>query len=267
MSTTPAILTLSRRRLSLSARTPREIVVPLATPVLFAIVIAPALGTVFGTLRGGIDYMTFVALATVGLLVPINTMFSGIGVIVDRQAGAQRELLSAPIRRQLVPLSNLTVAVMLTSLQIIVLVGAAALRGAKFNLDASGVGWFIGAVLFLTIGMYGIAEILANRATSQESYIGALPAIAIVPWFFAGSLFPISTLPSALTVIAKFLPLTHALALIRYGFLDRRGTGLHDIWGMSNTTEMAALSLGVVALFAVITTALSIRVFTRSVLQ
>lgn len=267
MSSTAALLTLSRRRLTLSAHTPREVVVPLVTPVLFALVIAPALGTVVGTLHGGLDYMTFIALATVGLLIPINTMFSGVGVIVDRQAGAQRELLTAPMRRFLIPLGNLTVAVVLTGLQIVVLVTSAALRGARFNVDGTGILWFIGAVLFLTIGMYGVAEILANRAPSQESYIGAVPAIAIVPWFFAGSLFPISTLPAGLSAIAKVLPLTHALALVRYAFLDHRGTGLHDVWGLSNTTEMAALSLGVVALFAVITTVASILVFNRSILQ
>jgi lipooligosaccharide transport system permease protein len=235
--------------------------------VLFAVVIAPALGMVIGTLHGGIDYMTFIALATVGLLVPLNTMFAGIGVIVDRLGGAQRELLTAPIRLRLVVLGNLAVALLLTGLQIAVLIAVAALRGAKFNVDAAGAGWFVGAVLLLTIGMYGLAEILANRSPTQESYIGAVPAIAIVPWFFAGSLFPISTLPAGLTVIAKILPLTHALALIRYAFLDHRGTGLHDIWGLSNTTEMAAFSLGVVALFAVLSTIAAIRVFERSARQ
>ena len=34
------------------------------------------------------------------------------------------------------------------------------------------------------------------------------------------------------------LPLTHALALMRYGLLDN-ASGLHDIWGMSNTTTEA----------------------------
>ena len=60
------------------------------------------------------------------------------------------------------------------------------------------------------------------------------------------------------------LPLTHALALMRYGFVDPRGKGLHDIWGMSNVTVEAWLSLAVVALFAAALTAISIRVFTRS---
>jgi len=91
-----------------------------------------------------------------------------------------------------------------------------------------------------------------------------LPAIAIVPWFFAGSLFPIAAMPVGLTAFAKVLPITHVLALLRYGIADPSGQGLHDIWGMSNTTAMAALSLAVVLGAALLMTAVSIRVFRRS---
>ena len=80
----------------------------------------------------------------------------------------------------------------------------------------------------------------------------------------AGALFPIGALPGALTVFAKVLPLTHVMALVRYGLVDRHASGLHDIWGMGNATLEAALSLAVVALFAAAFTALSVRVFTRS---
>jgi len=112
--------------------------------------------------------------------------------------------------------------------------------------------------------MYGIAETLAARIPRQEEYIGATPVIAILPWFFAGALFPIGALPGALTAFAKVLPLTHVMALMRYGLVDPRGSGLHDIWGLSNTTTEALLSLAVVAAFAVAFIALSIRVFTRA---
>jgi hypothetical protein len=63
------------------------------------------------------------------------------------------------------------------------------------------------------------------------------------------------------------MPLTHVLALMRYAFVDRAGAGLHDIWGMSNVTTEAWLSLAVVALFAVALTAISVRVFTRSAVR
>jgi hypothetical protein len=45
---------------------------------------------------------------------------------------------------------------------------------------------------------------------------------------------------------------------------DHSGHGLHDIWGMSNPTVMAALSLTVVVAFAVVMTLSAIRVFTRA---
>ena len=257
------LVALARRRFQLAARTPRELVVPLLTPILFALVIAPALKTALHT---PVSYEAFVAIGTLGLLIPLNMMFAGLGAIGDRENGAQRELLAAPIPRWLLVIGNLLVALAITGLQVVVLIAVAVARGIHFHPTGAGIAWFLAASLLFAIGMYGIAETLAARVPSQEEYIGRVPAIAIVPWFLAGSLFPITALPIGLTWITKLLPLTHALALMRYGLLDDP-SGLHNIWRISNPTTMAALSLGVVALFAAALTAIAIRVFTRSALR
>jgi ABC-2 type transport system permease protein len=262
MSALAGVGILYRRRLRLSIRTPRELIVPLMTPILFALIVAPALAQALGTFNPAIDYMTFVALATAGLLIPLNTMFAGIGVIVDREQGAQRELLVAPISRGAIVGGNLLVAVSTTALQLGVLILAASLRGAKF--DPGNVVWFVGAAFFLCLTMYGIAEMLAHRVSSQEEYVGILPAVAIVPYFFAGSFFPISALPGVFMWFAKFLPLTHALALFRYGLTNAGYQALHDIWGMTNVTLMATLSLVVLALFATLTVFAAVRIFVRA---
>jgi hypothetical protein len=47
----------------------------------------------------------------------------------------------------------------------------------------------------------------------------------------------------------------------------RNGAGLHDIRGMSSTTAMAALSLGVVVLFAVGLTVAALRAFRRTAVR
>jgi ABC-type Na+ efflux pump permease subunit len=235
--------------------------------LLFALVVVPALADTFGTPVAGVDYMSFVAVATICLLVPLSCMQSGLGVVVDRLGGGLRDLLAAPVPRPLIVAGNLVVAVGLSALQVAVLLGASALRGAEFQLEATGVMWFVAATLGFAIAMYGAAEVLANRLPTQEEYIGALPAVAIVPFFFAGSFFPISALPAGLTVIGKLLPISHVLALVRYGLVDRDGSGLHDIWGMSNTTAMAALSLGVVALFALALTVAAMRTFRRTAVR
>jgi ABC-2 type transport system permease protein len=254
-----ALITLAKRRFTLTARTPREIFVPLITPILFAVIIAPALKN---ALHAGDAYESFVAVGTIGLLIPLNMMFSGIGVLVDRDSGARRELLAAPIPRSLVVLANLAVALLVTAFQVAALIAAALARGIDLHTGVSGLAWTVAAAVLFGVGMYGIAETLANRIPRQEEYIARLPAVAIVPWFLAGSLFPISALPSGLTYLAKVLPLTHALALMRYGLLHDP-SALSNIWGMSDPTEMAALSLAVVGLFAIALTAASIRIFRR----
>lgn len=200
-------------------------------------------------------------------MIPLSCVFAGLSVLVDRQAGAQRELLAAPVPRAPLVLGNLAVALVLSAAQVVVLIALSALRGAHFDIAATGLGWFAAATLLFTVFMYGVAETLASRLVKPEDYVGATPAVAILPFFFAGALFPISAMPGGLTDIAKVLPLTHALALMRYAFVDHRATGLHDIWGMSNATTEAWLSLAVVALFAVVTTAVAIRAFARSAVR
>jgi ABC-2 type transport system permease protein len=259
-----ALRALAQRRAALTASNPRQIAVPLLTPILFAVVIAPALKTALGGLHTNIDYTAFVAVGTVGLLVPLATTFAGLSVLVDRDAGAQRELLAAPVPRALLVLANLAVALVLSAFQVAVLIGVAALRGAEFHVRASGIAWFIAAAVLFAVLMYAAAETLASRIPRQEEYIAATPVVAILPWFFGGALFPIAALPGALTAFAKVLPLTHVLALLRYGLVDPRGTGLHDIWGMSNTTTEAWLSLAVVVAFTALLTAVAVRAFTRS---
>ncbi len=259
-----AVATLARRRLTLTVRSPRALVVPLVTPVLFAVVIAPALADTIASPGQRTTYMTFVALATAGLLVPLNCMFSGLGVVTDRQHGALRELLVAPIRRSSIVAGNLVAAVATTALQLAVLIGASVARGATFTAGRDVV-WFVAAALLLSTVMYAIAEILASRVPSAEAYIGALPAIAIVPYFLAGSLFPLTALPHWLAGAAKALPLTHALALFRYGLTPTEGgtAALRHIWGLTSAPEMAALSLLVLALYAALMVRVAVRLFTR----
>src|SRR5918911_733964 len=100
------LATLAERRFRLTTRTPRELLVPLITPILFA------------------------------LLIPLNTMFSGLSVIVDREGGAQRELLAAPVPRPLLVLGNLAVALLVTAFQVLALLGVALARGIHFHASA-----------------------------------------------------------------------------------------------------------------------------------
>jgi ABC-2 type transport system permease protein len=264
---TSSLLALARRRALLTSRTPRQIAVPLVGPALLALVLAPALKKATGGLHSHLDYNSFVGVGAIGLVIPLSCVFAGLSVLVDRHNGAQRELLAAPIPRAYLVLANMLVAIVLAALQAIVVVGLSALRGGTFHVTAGGVAWFMAAALLFTVFMYALAEAVASRVHKQEDYVGATPVLAILPFFLGGALFPIGVMPAVLAAVAKALPLTHALALLRYGFIDPSGKGLHDIWGMSNVTTEAWLSLAVVAVFALAMTVSAVRIFSRSAIR
>ncbi len=180
----------------MTSRTPRQVAVPLIGPALLALILAPALKKATGGLHSHVDYTSFVGVGAVGLVIPLSCVFAGLSVIVDRHAGAQRELLAAPIPRAYLVLGNMIVAVNLAALQALVVVGLSALRGGVFHITFDGVLWFLAAALLFTVFMYALAETLASRVSKEEDYVGAIPVLAILPFFFAGALFPISAMPS-----------------------------------------------------------------------
>jgi len=55
--------------------------------------------------------------------------------------------------------------------------------------------------------------------------------------------------------------------LLRYGLTSDGAAALHNIWGMRNPAEMAALSLAVTCGYAVVATAAAIRIFARQGVQ
>ena len=195
-------------------------------------------------------------------------MFNGTSVIVDREHGITPELLVAPIRRWVIPVGNALAVLTIAAVQVAILIGLAAWRGAEFDLSTEGLLWFGAAIALISIATYAVAEALAHLIGKQQQYIDAIPLVAIVPWFFAGSLFPISVLPAPFEAVAKLLPQTHALAILRHGLIEDGPTGLRDIWGsgfagVTSEAGLAALSLATVALATVAALTLMLAVFRR----
>src|ERR1700747_2509887 len=142
-----ALLTLARRRAMLTSRTPRTLAVPLVGPAMLALILAPALKKATGGLHSHIDYTSFVGVGAIGLVIPLSCVFAGLSVLVDRHAGAQRELLAAPVPRAYLVLGNMAVALALSALQAIVVVGLSALRGGAFQISATGIAWVLAAAV------------------------------------------------------------------------------------------------------------------------
>jgi len=256
--------TLYVRRLRVATKTVSGVIGQFLTPVLWVLVVAPALDTALGGFNPSIDYYTYVAVSQATFIVPFTAMFNGLNVIVDKDFGVMREMLAAPVRRPLIPLANALGVLTIALAQVVVILGLAEIRGAELHTSPTGLAWFFAAASLLTLGMYGIAEILALRISRQEAYGPLSPAIGATPYMRCGALFPISVLPAAIEYATKLSPWTHTLALMRHGMMQGSDSGLADIWHLHSEATMAALSLGVLAVFAATTLTLAVRVFQRT---
>ena len=205
------LATLVTRRFQLSVRTPRELVVPLLTPILFALVIAPALKQALHTSS---EYEACVATGTIGLLIPLNTMFAGLSAIVDRESGAQRELLAAPIPRRLLVFGNLAVAFAITALQIGVLITliAGVMYELSWEISMSQMSDDFIAQAF----EHQFTEMKANGATDADIQLAREKNEQFLTYY---RIFPIRFL---ITIMVELFPVGLVISIITAALLRKK---------------------------------------------
>jgi ABC-2 type transport system permease protein len=238
------------RRLRVATKTMPGLVGQLITPVLWVLVVAPALADALGDFSPGVDYYTYAAVAQIVLLVPFTSMFAGINVIVDKDFGILRDFLVAPIRRPTIPLANALGVLTVSWVQVAIIITLAAATGAELEIAPTRSVWLVGAVTLLGLGTYGLAETLAYRVGRQEAYGPLIPAIGVTPFMLCGGIYPLAVLPLGIRWFAYFLPWTHAVALVRYALMGTTESGLDHIWGFGSAPVMALLSLLCLVAFA-----------------
>src|SRR6516225_12181406 len=93
-----AIFILWLREVKKYTRSRAQIVASLGQPLLYLLVLGFGLGPVFQQSGQG-SYLQFIAPGVVGMAILFTSIFSGIGLLWDRQFGFLKETLVAPVPR------------------------------------------------------------------------------------------------------------------------------------------------------------------------
>jgi ABC-2 type transport system permease protein len=267
MTAAAGLAPLYRRRVSIAVKTPLAIAGQTLTPVLWVLVVAPALASVFGGFAPGIDYYTYLCLGQIVFVLPFSAMFAGLTVIFDRDWGILREFLVAPIRRPIIPLANTAAVLTVGAGQFLLIITLGVARGAHFHTTLPRLALALAAAALLTAGVYGLAEYLAYAITQPQIFGTLIPAIGATPYLLCGALFPIAALPAGIEQVAYALPWTHCLDLLRFGLMGDAASGLDQIWPVRSAWPAAMLSLAVLAAFAAATQALAQHRFSQSTID
>lgn len=218
-----------------------QIIGSLAQPALYLLVLGFGFGAVFRDAGQG-SYLQFVAPGVIAMGILFTSIFSGIGLLWDRQFGFLKETLVAPVPRLTImagrTLGGATIAIIQGALVLAVclLVGFRPETWSAVPL----------ALLFMAL----IAVVFASLGTAIGSTLKDMQGFQLImnflimPIFFlSGALFPLDNLPTGLMIATRLDPLAYGVDGLRGAFI-----GVSHIGALLDVSVLAVLS----ALFLVL---------------
>ena len=182
-------------------------------PIMMLVMFGEGLGNSIATLPGGIGYRQFIFPGMVAMIVLMNSVFSGVSIVTDRQFGFLREILVAPVSRTAICFGKITGGATISLVNGMVMFVIAPFLGIDLTFEI--VVKLIGLIALVSFMLTGLGVALGSRLRSVESF-QMLSQVVIMPaMFLSGIFFPINNVPLWMDVMVKLNPVTYAVAPIR----------------------------------------------------
>jgi len=219
-----AIYILWLREVKRYLRSRPQIIGSLAQPLLYLLVLGFGLGPVFERSGQG-SYLQFIAPGVIGMGILFTSMFSGIGLLWDRQFGFLKETLVAPVPRLHImvgrTLGGATIAMIQGTLVLVVCVVAGFRPHGVAAVPLALVFMALTAVVFAALG-----TIVGSSLRDMQGFQLIMNFLVMPIFFLSGALFPLNNLPAALTVATRADPLAYGVDGLRGALIGLSSIGV-----------------------------------------
>ena len=182
-------------------------------PLIVFIVLAEGLSDTLTILPGNLDYRQFFLPGMISYTVISQSVNTGVSIITDRQMGFLREILVAPVSGVAICIGKITGLATVAFVMGSGMLAVAPLLGVDLSLEI--VAKLIGLIALMSFLFAASGVALGSWLRSVQGF-QTITSILIYPaLFLSGVFFPLNNVPIWLDVIAKFNPLTYAVAPIR----------------------------------------------------
>jgi ABC-2 type transport system permease protein len=201
-----------------------QIVASLGQPILYLIVLGFGLGPVFQRAGNG-NYLQFVSPGVIGMTVLFSSIFSGLGLLWDRQFGFLKETLVAPVPRLQImigrTLGGATVAVVQGLLVTIVCV----IAGFR-PVHLATVPLALCFMLLIATVFAGLGVAVGSSLQDMQGFQLIMNFLVMPLFFLSGALFPLTGLPAILTGLTVIDPLSYGIDSFRVLLVNTSHFGL-----------------------------------------
>ena len=200
-------------------RSRAQILASLGQPLMYLLVLGYGLGPVFAKAGQG-DYLQFVAPGVVGMTILFSSIFSGVGLLWDRQFGFLKETLVAPVPRIQImagrTLGGATTALIQGTLVLTVCLVAGFRPHTWTGVLLGFVFMALIAVVFAALG-----TIIGSALRDMQGFQLIMNFLVMPIFFLSGALYPLANLPAALAVATRLDPLSYGVDGLRGAFIDQ----------------------------------------------
>lgn len=219
-----AIYILWLREVKRYLRSRPQIIASLAQPLLYLLVLGFGLGSVFQSAGQG-SYIQFIGPGVIGMGILFTSIFSGIGLLWDRQFGFLKETLVAPVPRLQImagrTLGGATIAMIQGTLVLIVCMIAGFRPQNVAAIPMALMFMALTAIVFAALG-----TAIGSTLKDMQGFQLIMNFMVMPIFFLSGALFPLSNLPTALTIATRLDPMAYGVDGLRAAFIGLSQIGV-----------------------------------------
>jgi ABC-2 type transport system permease protein len=214
-----AIYILWLRDLRRYTRSRSQVVASLGQPILYIVALGFGLGPVFQRAGEG-SYLQFMAPGVISMTLLFTSVFSGIGLLWDRQFGFLKETLVAPVPRVYImigrTLGGATIAVVQGTLVVAVCL-IAGFRPSAFT--SIPLGFVLMMLIAFVFAALGVA--IGSSLQDMQGFQLVMNFLVMPIYFLSGALFPLNNLPRGLAIATRVDPLAYGVDALRGALIGR----------------------------------------------
>ena len=237
-----AVYILWLREVKRYLRSRPQIIASLAQPVMYLLVLGFGLGPVFEQSGRG-SYLQFISPGVVGMGILFTAIFSGIGLLWDRQFGFLKETLVAPVPRLQIMIGRTLGGATIAVIQGLMVLVACMIVGFR----PQSLGAVPLALLFMAltaIVFAGLGTAVGSALKDMQGFQFIMNFLVMPIFFLSGVLFPLENLPLALTVAMRLDPLTYGIDGLRGALIGASHFGVVTDLGVLAAVAAGFLALG-----------------------
>jgi ABC-2 type transport system permease protein len=236
------IFALWMREVKKYLRSRPQIVASLGQPLMYLLALGFGLGPVFQQDGRG-SYLQFVAPGVIGMSILFMSIFSGVGLLWDRQFGFLKETLVAPVSRlQIMAGRTLGGATIATLQGVLVLVICFAAGFHPRSPAAVPLG--LACMALMAVVFAAMGTLIGSMLRDMQGFQLTMNLLVMPIFFLSGALYPLAGLPRVLAAVTRVDPLSYGVDALRGALIGASHFGLATDLAVLAALAAAFLGLG-----------------------